>query len=132
MVNVTTDLATIRDRVGLATGDIIDADVTKYVGEACDFISNQIGTTIDKTSCTEAEAEAIRNLAAIKCFFDVTGTSSTGWTAAIGEITFSGAPDKIAMINWLWSRVQDFMNRRSGSATGTVTSGTFKVGAANY
>jgi len=126
MVNVTTDLETVRGRVGLATADIIDGDVTKYVGEACDFLSDQIAKAIDKTSCTEAEAEAIRNLAAIKCFFDVTGASSTGWTANIGVITFSGAPEKIAMINYLWARVKEFMARRQTNSV------QFKVGAANY
>jgi len=129
MVNVTLDPATVRERVGLtSTGDsgIGDSDVQKYITEATEYLSDQIGSSIDKTSANEAEAEAIRNLAAIKCYFDVTGTSSTGWTANIGPITFSGAPDKVAMINWLWNRVQDFKNKsRQGS-------GAFKVGQANY
>jgi len=125
-VDVTTDLDTIRGRVGLAVTEPSDPDVAKYIGEACEFINDQINGTIDKTNCAQAEAEAIRNLAAIKCFFDVTGASSTGWTANIGIITFSGSPEKIAMINYLWLRVKEFMDRRH------VNTVQFKVGAANY
>jgi hypothetical protein len=125
-VDVTADLDTVRGRVGLTATDIVDADVLKYVTEACEFINDQIAGTIDETDCMQAEAEAIRNLAAIKCFFDVTGASSTGWTANIGIITFSGSPEKIAMINYLWARVKEFVDRRH------VNTVQFKVGAANY
>lgn len=129
MVNVTLDPATVRERVGLSTtGDsgIGDSDVQKYINEATEYLNDQVGGVIDKISASEAEAEAIRNLAAIKCYFHVTGTSSTGWTANMGPITFSGAPGKVAMVNWLWDRVRDFIGRKKQGTT------TFKVGQANY
>ena len=130
MVNVTLDPATVRERVGLmSTGDsaIGDSDVQKYITEATEYLSDQVGASIDKTSATEAEAEAIRNLAAIKCYFKATGTSSTGWTANFGPVTFSGAPGKVAMVNWLWDRVHDFIESRMRRGTTA-----FKVATANY
>jgi hypothetical protein len=134
MVNVSSDLDTMRRRVGLKPDDIEDADISKYVVEACGFLNEQLAGTIDATSCTEAEAEAIRNLAAIKCFFDVTNVTSTSWLMSLGGITFSGAPEKIAMINWLWSRVKDFLDHRRAilDLSTFKSASAFKVGAANY
>jgi hypothetical protein len=121
MVDVTADYTLVLKRVGIEAETV---ETAQYVTEAAAWLSDQVGRTINKASCTEAEAEAIRNLAAIKAYFDVTGISSTGWTANLGGLTFSGAPDKIAMINDLWKLIKEFIKVNRSTA--------FKTGEAEY
>lgn len=130
MVNTETDLNVTIKRVGLSgssgSAGVADADVKQYLAEAATWLSAQIDDTIDHTSCSEEEAEAVRNLAAIKCYYQVTGTSSTGWTANIGSISFSGAPDKIAMLKDLWALINAFIKKHKASDI------PFKAGSARY
>jgi hypothetical protein len=129
-INTESDLDIVRKRVGLsgttAPGGLPDADVKQYLAEAATWLSSQIDDAIDHTSCDEEEAEAVRNLAAIKCYYQVTGTSSTGWTANIGPISFSGAPDKIAMLKDLWALINAFIKKHKASDI------PFKAGSAQY
>jgi len=71
MVSVTADQ--IRKRLGLTVADISDEDVLAFREEAVAFLSEEIGKTLNTESCTEAEANAIRNLAAIYCYCKVSG-----------------------------------------------------------
>jgi hypothetical protein len=130
MVDVTSDKDIILARVGLTSAEAAGLaaynNVTKYVSEAAAWLADQSGVTLVPTSCSEAEANAIRNLAAIYCYNQATGTSSTGWTANIGPVTFSGAPEKVSMIKDLWQTVKDWIRMaKSGFQC-------FKVGQANY
>ncbi len=129
-INTEDDLDIVRKRVGLsgtaAPGGLPDDDVKQYLAEAATWLSSQIDYTIVHTSCDEEEAEAVRNLAAIKCYYQVTGTSSTGWTANIGAISFSGAPDKIAMLKDLWALINAFIKKHKASDI------PFKAGSAQY
>jgi hypothetical protein len=79
--------------------------------EAAAFLSAEIGRTLDPSNCTEEEANTIANLAAIYCYLKVTGVSAVGWTANLGALTFSGAQDKIAQLEFLKSHVQAFIQR---------------------
>lgn len=112
--------------VGTGTSQIEAESVNQYLLEAATWLSDQIDDTIDHKSCDEYEAEAVRNLAAIKCYYHVTGTSSTGWTANIGPITFSGAPDKVAMLKDLWALVNAFIKKHKASQY------PFRAGEAEY
>jgi hypothetical protein len=127
-VNCELDLEIVRKRVGLSgqTTALPDADIKQYLGEAAAWLSQQIGETLVHTDCDEEEADAIRNVAAIKGYYQVTGTSSSGWTANIGPVTFSGSPDKVAMLHDLWRMVQTFIKSKQASET------PFRAGAANY
>ena len=116
----------IRKRVGLTATDVTDPYVMNYIEETEAWLGDQVGATLDLTTGTEAEKNAIRNLAAIYCYYHTTGTSSTGWTANIGPVTFSGAPEKVSMINDLWQSVKAFVRGRKAGYQ------TFKVGQANY
>jgi hypothetical protein len=134
MVNCETDLNITIKRVGLSgssgAAGVADTDVKQYLTEAASWLSNEIDEAIDHTDCGEDEAEAVRNLAAIKCYYQVTGTSSTGWTANIGPVTFSGSPDKVAMLQDLWRMVQAFITRKKASAEENDV--PFRAGAAAY
>jgi len=130
MVNCETDLNITISRVGLSgssgSAGVPDATVKQYLLEAATWLSDQIDHTTDHTSCDEGEAEAVRNLAAIKAYYYVTGTSSTGWTANIGSITFSGAPDKVAMLKGLWAMIEAFIKKHKAAQY------PFRAGEAAY
>jgi hypothetical protein len=85
--------------------------VQTFIDEASAYISSEIGRNLDPNSCAEEEANAIANLAAIYCYLKVTGVSAVGWTANLGALTFSGAPDKVAQLEFLKSQVSAFIRR---------------------
>ena len=64
MVTVTPDL--VRDRVDLSSTDIDDTTVTDFIKNAEAAIEEETGVTIDYTNCSQAEAAAIKNLAAMR------------------------------------------------------------------
>jgi hypothetical protein len=101
----------VRLRLGLTAEDIADSDVQTFIDEASAFLSAEIGRTLNPADCTEEEANAIANLAAIYCYLKVTGVSAVGWTANLGALTFSGAPEKVAQLEFLKSQVMDFVKR---------------------
>jgi hypothetical protein len=101
----------VRLRLGLTAEDIADADVQTFTDEASAFLSGEIDRILDPSNCTEDEANAIANLAAIYCYLKITGVSAVGWTANLGALTFSGAPEKIAQLEFLRKQVLAFINR---------------------
>ena len=82
MVNVSVSADQVRKRLGLTAEDIKDEDVMAFVTEAAAWLGDEIGRTLDYTSCTESEANAIRNLAAIYCYCHVSGGVAVGLTSA--------------------------------------------------
>jgi hypothetical protein len=65
LVTVTPDL--VRDRVKLSSTDIDDTTVTDFIKDAEATIEEETGVSIDYTNCSQVEAAAIKNLAAIYC-----------------------------------------------------------------
>jgi hypothetical protein len=110
MVNVTTD--DVRRRLKIPEGDIEDPDVMEFIEDAAAWISDQISGEIDPKDCTKSERNAIANLAAIYCYCSITGISSTGWTANLGSLSFSGPSEKIAQLEFLKKQVADFIAKR--------------------
>lgn len=135
MVDVTSDKDIILARVGLTSAEAAGLaawnNVAKYITEAAAWLADQAGVTLVPASCTEVEANAIRDLVAIYCYNQATGTSSTGWTANIGPVTFSGAPEKVSMIKDLWQKIKDWIKSTKEKQTSSNYQ-TFKVGQANY
>jgi hypothetical protein len=101
----------VRLRLGLTAEDIADADVQTFTDEAAAFLSGEIDHNLDSNNCTEDEANAIANLAAIYCYLKITGVSAVGWTANLGALTFSGAPEKIAQLEFLRKQILAFIER---------------------
>lgn len=108
MVAVTADQ--IRRRLGLASADISDEDVQAFRDEATAFLSEEIGKTLDATNCTESEANAIRNLAAIYSYCKVTGGSAVGLDFSVGDLRVS--PDAGKQLEFLREQVERFIARR--------------------
>jgi hypothetical protein len=101
----------VRLRLGLTANDIADSEVATFIGEAAGYLANQTGLVLDPDNCTEDQAKAIADLAAIYAYLRVTGAQPTGWTANIGELVFSGSPAKIAQLEFLRNQVLDWITR---------------------
>ena len=84
MVNVTADL--VRDRLNLTVDDIEDEKVMKMIEDATATIELETGLTIDYTSCSEAEAAAIKNLTAIYLLCYLSGGSAAGLNFSVGDL----------------------------------------------
>jgi hypothetical protein len=107
MASVTADQ--IRKRLGLTTADISDEDVSAFKDEAAAFLSGEIGRTLNAESCTEAEANAIRNLAAIYCYCYVSGGSAVGLNFHVGDLGVS--ENAVKQIEFLHEQVERFIQR---------------------
>ena len=84
MVSVSPD--SVRNLVNLTADDVADDKVTEFLSQAAGEISLETGLTIDYTDCTEAEAAAVRLLAALYCLCHVTGGSAVGFNFSLGDI----------------------------------------------
>lgn len=84
MVSVTAD--EVRARFQLSDTDISDVQTQKFRDEAAAWLSGEIDETLDHADCTEEEANAIRNLAALYCFCWVNGGSAVGLSFSLGDI----------------------------------------------
>lgn len=84
MVNVTADM--VRDRLNLTATDVEDAKVVEIIKDSTATIELETGLDIDYTNCSEAEASAIKNLAAIYLLCYMSGGSATGLNFAVGDL----------------------------------------------
>ncbi len=84
MVEVTVD--TVRDRLNLTADDVEDEKVVEMIEDATATIQLETGLTIDYTDCSEAEAAAIKNLAAIYLFCHLSGGSAAGLNFSVGDL----------------------------------------------
>ena len=109
MVSVSADQ--VRKRLGLSAEDINDEDVIAFVAEAAAWLSDEIGRTLDYASCTESEANAIRNLAAIYCYCHVSGGVAVGLNFSLGDLHVSDAATK--QIQFLKEQVERFIAREA-------------------
>jgi len=105
MVAITADQ--IRKRLGLSESDISDEDALAFRDEATSWLSAEIGKTLDPENCTETEANAIRNLAAIYCYCKVTGGSAIGLDFSVGDLRVS--PNAGKHLEFLLGQVERFI-----------------------
>ena len=108
MVAVTAEQ--IRKRLGLTSADISDEDVLAFRDEAVAFLTEEIGKTLDSSNCTEAEANAIRNLAAIYSYCKVSGGSAVGLDFSVGDLRVS--PNAGKQLEFLREQVERFIARQ--------------------
>jgi hypothetical protein len=76
LVSVIAD--SVRNLVHLTSSDIDDMKAAEFLTQAAGEISLETDTTIVYMNCTEAEAAAVRLLAALHCLCYVTGGSAAG------------------------------------------------------
>jgi hypothetical protein len=77
----------IRERVDLAESDVPDVTVLRFAKAAAVTVGLELEKTVDYTNCTDQEAEAIRNIAAVYCACKVTGGSASGLSFRIGDLS---------------------------------------------
>ncbi len=83
MVNVTAD--DVRDTINVSSTEIDDAKAAKMLKKAETTLRLETGRTIDYTDCTDEEALAITNLAAIYALSYITGGAAAGLSFSVGS-----------------------------------------------
>jgi len=84
---VTVTAQEIRERVNLTESDVPEATVLRFAKAAAVTVGLELEKTVDYASCTNEEAEAIRNIAAVYCACKVTGGSASGLSFRIGDLS---------------------------------------------
>jgi hypothetical protein len=77
----------IRERVNLTEADVPDATVLRFAKVAAVTVGLELEKTIDYADCSDEEAEAIRNIAAVYCACKVTGGSASGLSFRVGDLS---------------------------------------------
>jgi hypothetical protein len=77
----------IRERVNLTEAAVSDATVNRFAKTAAVTLGLEVEKTINYTSCSDEEAEAIRNIAAVYCACKVTGGSASGMSFRVGDLS---------------------------------------------
>ena len=103
MVSVTPDSA--RNLVNLTSNDVADVKVSEFLTQAAAEISLETDLTIDYSSCTEAEAAAVRLLAALYCLCYVTGGSAAGRSFSLGDLRVD-VQNQVPPLSILTSRLE--------------------------
>ena len=111
MVGVTPDR--VRDRVKLSATDIDDAKVTELIEDSEATIEEETGLNIDYTNCSQAEATAITNLAAIYCLVYMSGGVASGLSYKIGSLSVaeSSGPSQSGKAETLYREVERLIER---------------------
>jgi len=76
----------VRERINVSATEAPDDVVNRFITAGAVTVETEIGSTVDPADCTEAEAEAIRNLAAIYCACRITGGSAQGLSFRVGDL----------------------------------------------
>jgi len=113
MVSITEDEVRARFHFDETT-DIDNTQVDLFLDEAVAILSHAIGVTLDKTDCTELQANALRNLASLYCYCWVTGGSATGLNFSIGDINISESSQKT--FEFIKASVEEFIKTNKEKA----------------
>ena len=84
MVAVTPE--SVRERINVSVAEAPDDVVNRFINAAAVTVGLEIGEDVDASDCTSAQAEAIRNLAAIYCACRITGGSAAGLSFRVGDL----------------------------------------------
>ena len=84
MVAVTPD--SVRERINVSAAEAPDDVVNRFITAAAVTVGLEIGEEVDASDCTSAQAEVIRNLAAIYCACRITGGSAAGLSFRVGDL----------------------------------------------
>lgn len=76
----------VRERINVSAADAPDDVVNRFITATGVTVEVEIGESVDPSSCSDAEAEAIRNLAAIYCACRITGGSAQGLSFRVGDL----------------------------------------------
>ena len=77
----------VRERINLTESAVSDDVVNRFIADAAETLELETGLTINPSGCTEAEAVAIRNLAAVYCGAYITSGTSSGLSFRVGDLS---------------------------------------------
>ena len=77
----------VRGRIKLTKTDVGDDQVWEFIRDAATAIGLDINKAVGHGDCSDAEAVAIRNLAAIYCAAYITGGASSGFDFTLGQLS---------------------------------------------
>jgi hypothetical protein len=77
------------DTLNVGDSDIPEAKVLKMIKRAAITVGLEISTTVDSENCTDAQKEAITDLAAIYALCFLTGGSTVGLNFQVGDLNIS-------------------------------------------
>ena len=117
MVSVTPD--SVRNLVNLTVDDVGDDKVTDFLTQAAGEISLETDLTIDHSSCTEAEAAAVRLLAALYCLCYVTGGSAVSRSFSLGDLRVD-VQNQVPPLSILTSRLERMIEKLTEPYVGVV------------
>ncbi len=110
MVNVTANM--VRDRLNLTADDVGDEKVAEMIEDATATIELETGLSLDHTDCSEAEAAAIKNLAAIYCLVHISGGVASGLSYKIGSLSVSESARSLSgKAETLYRELERLINR---------------------
>ena len=103
----------VRNRINLSSSDIDDPTVTEFIVDACAEVEIETGRTINYSSCLQAEAAAITNLAAIYCLVYISGGVASGLSYKIGTLSVaeSSGPSLSGKAETLYREVERLIER---------------------
>jgi hypothetical protein len=81
----------VRERISLTESAVSDDVVNRFIADAAETLELETGLTINPAGCTEAEAVATRNLAAVYCGACITGGTSSGMNFKVGDLSVNGS-----------------------------------------
>jgi len=87
MVKVTPER--VRSRLNISEEEIEDEKLAEFIADAAAEISLQIGKEINYEDCSQIEAAAITDLAAIYCICHLTGGKTVGLSFNVGNLQVS-------------------------------------------
>ena len=123
---VTVTAQEIRERVNLTESDVPDATVLRFAKAAAVTVGLELEKTVDYISCTDEEAEAVRNIAAVYCACKVTGGSASGLSFRIGDLSVnessSARPNGLSRENlqFLMNQAQRIIEKLKAPYVGSV------------
>jgi hypothetical protein len=77
----------VRERISLTESAVSDDVVSRFIVDAAETVEIETGLTIDPDDCTDIQAVAIRNLAAVYCGAYITGGTSSGMDFKVGDLS---------------------------------------------
>jgi len=100
----------VRDRLNLTESEVSDEKVVGIIEDATATINIETGLNIDYANCSEAEAVAIKNLAAIYIICHLTGGSAAGLNFSVGDLHVD-ALNKSPTVDVLYREVERLILR---------------------
>ena len=108
MVNVTPER--VRNRLNINSEEVEVEKLNEFIEDATAEIELQTGREIDYGNCSQIEAAAITDLAAIYCICYLTGGKAVGLNFSVGNIQVSSLPNSPS-ISILENRLKELIKK---------------------